>query len=145
MDAVCVRFAVRVREVAEQHDGASLVGVRDDACARESRLAESLRRNLRAHESGRVQLPAEGGTCAEIIGECVMAYDVEYSGGDDLLVLESSVHQNHLHELEQVGHAAEHAGTPDGEQLLQHPGAFVVDFALDFAVPEFTELRGRNF
>ena len=74
-----------------------------------------------------------------------MAYDVEHSGGDDLLVLEFPVHQNHLHELQEVGHAAEHTGTTDGEQLLQHPGAFVVDFALDFAVPEFAELRGRNF
>ena len=145
MDAVGGRFAVRVREVAEKYDGTALVGVGDDACTCKACLAESSRRDLRAHEAGCVQLPAEGGACTETVGERVVAYDVEHSGGDDLLVLEFPVRQNHLDELEEVGDAAEHAGASDGEQLLQHPGAFVVDFALDFAVAELAKFCGCDF
>ena len=62
-----------------------------------------------------------------------------------MLVLEFSVHENHLDELEEVRNAAEHAGTPDGEELLQHPRAFVVDFALDFTVAELAEFCRRDF
>ena len=59
MDAVRVFFAVRVREVAEQHDCGALVRVGDDACAGETRLAECVRRDARAHELFAVQFPAE--------------------------------------------------------------------------------------
>ena len=74
-----------------------------------------------------------------------MAYDVQDSGRGDLLVLELAVHQNHLHELQKVGDATEHAGTPDGEKLLQNPGALVVDFALDFSMAKFAKLGCGNF
>ena len=61
VDAVGVRFAVRVGEVAEQYDGGSLVGVGYNACAGESRFSEGAGRNFYAHELGAVQFPAEGG------------------------------------------------------------------------------------
>ena len=145
VNSVGVWFAMRIGEVAEENDGASLVRVGDDACTRKSRLAECLRRDLCAHKLARVQLPAEGSFCSDAIGEGVVAYDVQDSGRGDLLVLELAVHQNHLHELQKVGDATEHAGTPDGEKLLQNPGAFVVDFALDFSMAKFAKLGCGNF
>ena len=145
MNPVGVRFAVRISEVAEENDGASLVRVGDNTCACESRLAECLRRDLCAPELACVQLPAECGFCSDAIGEGVVAHDVQDPGRGDLLTFELAVHQYHLHEFQKVGYTAEHAGTPDGEQLLQYPGAFVVDFALDFAVAEFAKLSRRNF
>ena len=145
MNPVGVRFAVRVGEVAEENDGASLVRVGDDACTREPGFTECLRRDLCAHELRRIQLPAEGGLCADAVGKGVVAHDVQDSGGGDLFVLELAVHENHLHELEEVGHATEHACTPDGEQLLQYPGTFVVDFALNFAVAELAKFGCCNF
>lgn len=53
--------------------------------------------------------------------------------------------QHHLHELEKVRHAAEHAGAPHGEEFAQYPGAFVVDFSLDFAATESADFGGGNF
>lgn len=62
-----------------------------------------------------------------------------------LRTFDESVIQHHLHELEQVRYAAEHAGAPHGEELAQYPGAFVVDFTLDFAIAESADFCGRDF
>ena len=61
VDAVGVCFAVRVGEVAKQHDGSPPVRISNDACPGESRFTEGMRRNLGAHELGAIQLPAESG------------------------------------------------------------------------------------
>ena len=164
MDAVGVLFPMRVGEVAQENDSGAGFGIGDDACAREACFAEGAGRNVGAHELCRVQFPAEGGAgrfaggfvhgagegCEFRICESVVAHHLEDAGGRDsarflLRTFGEPVIQHRLHEFEQVRYATEHSCAPHGEELAQYPGAFVVDFSLDFSIAESADFCGHDF
>ena len=66
MDAVRVFFAVRVREVAEQHDGGALAWVGDDACSGEARFAEGVPMNFSLFNSQPSAVQADVAFAAEL-------------------------------------------------------------------------------
>lgn len=91
VDAVCVRFAMRIGEVAEEDRCGACNGVRYDACPCEARFAECPCRGGGPHELAVRKFPAEGCAGVYAFWKCVVACQVEDARRSNSLAVEGSV------------------------------------------------------